>query len=210
MAKPTNKTSADKTAVTSKAAPDRKALIAQSLITADDGFIDVVPDALDQFDEISGGYDGPTWAPHLSDDFSPYSAKITRENLSKISQPITRDRLCGRLTIQEAFGESRYFLTAKRNGDDIAILLPAHIGLYNRLDKCNLDAVVSVVCEGRHDAGRNGKQAAFIYAVHQLTERFSEERAKLADVIKEAAEAKRAGNGDDNANNGDDDDVNML
>lgn len=165
--------------------------IPQNLAMAADGFVDF-DGAIPEDFIVETKYDGYTWAPHLASGLGQYSDKILAEKLAKLSAPITRDSLTGKLVVIDAFGGKRYALQCQLKGEAQDILLPEHEALYARLDRCGDEALIRVRCLGFYEEANQHGNKTTQYEVGALSERTKPTRELLYPELRKRAELKRA------------------
>ena len=162
----------------------------QHFEVAEDGFLDY-KGSLEVLPEITTAYDGLTWAPHLHPDTTRYSVTVTKERLDKISQPITRLQIAGKLVQIEAFGHLCYAIEVTLKGENLPIILPEHRALYARLDRVNDGGFVVVTFVGWYEDASDGKSVAAKYDVRQLADSKQTIRRPLLVPVLDALEAAK-------------------
>lgn len=145
--------------------------------------------------QASGGgeSDAPAWLPHLTkfrDDV--IARKLEAQPAGSHSAPV----LVGALTVQQAFGEPRYFMDAATpEGKPVRMALPLHGALTSALDRIALTPAPKVRLGflGEAPRARPGQNAAFLYDIRVLpkTALLPEARADALLPIHKANKAKR-------------------
>jgi hypothetical protein len=116
-------------------------------------------DDFDGGERVSGGFEGPTWAPH----YSEFNDKRRGELLAKLGAGSSdAPAIVGRLKAFSAWGRRIYGVQI----DETTIAkLPEHQTLYTALGMVRLGARVKIVYKGRADKAKPGRQAPILYDV---------------------------------------------
>lgn len=109
-------------------------------------------------EKVSGGFDGPTWAPH----YSEFNEKRSAELLAKLGTGSSMaSKVVGKLVAFSAWGRRIYGV---RIDETTTVKLPEHSTLYTALGMVKVGARVKIEYKGRGQA-KAGRQAPILYDV---------------------------------------------
>lgn len=127
-----------------------------------------IGDGWDDAPKAAGLTDSPEWLPHLS----IYNEEERAEKLSVATDGSHAETVVvGRLIIEQAYGEPRYFVEQEAGKDGKGksgkIAMPVHAALTTALDhfavENNIGPRVRIAYAGRAKRAKEGQQAAFLY-----------------------------------------------